>query len=179
MRNHGSETKYYHQVVGGNFRLDALQAAVLRVKRRISPAWTDARRANAARYRGLFEEAAPRAGVTLAADRPARRPRHDRAARRASGRAPHLQSVRDSRRRPRRGAAHLTARGIGTEIYYPVPFHLQACFAALGYTAGDFPVAEAAAADSLALPIYGELTEAQQRYVVDSVVGMTASARAR
>lgn len=157
MRNHGSETKYYHQAVGGNFRLDALQAAVLRVKAPHLAGWTEARRANAARYRRLFEEAAAAApGMTIVL--PAERPD-----------ALHIFNQFVIRAGNRDGLrAHLTARGIGTEIYYPVPFHLQACFAGLGYKAGDFPVSEAAAADSLALPIYGELTEAQQRYVVDS-----------
>jgi dTDP-4-amino-4,6-dideoxygalactose transaminase len=172
MRNHGSETKYYHQAVGGNFRLDALQAAVLRVKAPHLAGWTDARRANAARYRQLFEAAAaanprvtlgaastgptPRGTIVLPAERPD---------------ALHIFNQFVIRAGDRDGLrAHLTARGIGTEIYYPVPFHLQACFASLGHKAGDFPVAEAQAADSLALPIYGELTEGQQRYVVDSAV---------
>jgi len=178
MRNHGSETKYYHQAVGGNFRLDALQAAVLRVKAPHLEGWTGARRANAARYRRLFEAAAGAAagaaanpGVTLAPASPGPTPRGTIVLPAERPDALHIFNQFVIRAGDRDGLrAHLTARGIGTEIYYPVPFHLQDCFADLGYKAGDFPVAEAAAADSLALPIYGELTEAQQRYVVDSAV---------
>jgi dTDP-4-amino-4,6-dideoxygalactose transaminase len=174
MRNHGSETKYYHQAVGGNFRLDALQAAVLRVKAPHLAGWTDARRANAARYRRLFEAAATaNPGVTLGTATPSAEPTPRGTIVLPAERpdAFHIFNQFVIRAGDRDGLrAHLTARGIGTEIYYPVPFHLQACFADLGYKAGDFPVAEAAAADSLALPIYGELTEGQQRYVVDSAV---------
>jgi dTDP-4-amino-4,6-dideoxygalactose transaminase len=180
MRNHGSETKYYHQTVGGNFRLDALQAAVLRVKAPHLAGWTDARRVNAARYRRLFEEAVVRANanagashskVTLAPASPEPTPRGTIVLPAERPDALHIFNQFVIRTGDRDGLrAHMTARGIGTEVYYPVPFHLQACFADLGYKAGDFPVAEAAAADSLALPIYGELTEGQQRYVVDSAV---------
>jgi dTDP-4-amino-4,6-dideoxygalactose transaminase len=173
LRNHGQHPKYYHHIVGGNFRLDALQAAVLRVKLPHLAAWTDARRANAARYDRLFADATngstrlrlappsadptPRGVLSLPVARP-------------DGFHIFNQYVirlgdRDALR------AHLTAAGIGTEIYYPVPFHLQACFASLGYARGAFPVAEAVAADSLALPIFGELTESQQRHVVESIVG--------
>jgi dTDP-4-amino-4,6-dideoxygalactose transaminase len=167
MRNHGSETKYYHQAVGGNFRLDALQAAVLRVKAPHLAGWTAARRGNAARYRHLFEAS----GVTLAAASAQPTPRGTIVLPAERPDALHIFNQFVIRTGDRDGLrAHLTARGIGTEVYYPVPFHLQACFADLGYKAGDFPAAEAAAADSLALPIYGELTEGQQRYVVDSVV---------
>jgi dTDP-4-amino-4,6-dideoxygalactose transaminase len=171
-RNHGSETKYYHQAVGGNFRLDALQAAVLRVKAPHLAGWTAARRVNAARYRRLFETAAAaHPGVTLAPASPDPTPRGTIVLPAERPDALHIFNQFVIRAGDRDGLrAHLTARGIGTEIYYPVPFHLQACFADLGHKAGDFPVAEAAAADSLALPIYGELTEAQQRYVVDSAV---------
>jgi dTDP-4-amino-4,6-dideoxygalactose transaminase len=172
MRNHGSETKYYHQAVGGNFRLDALQAAILRVKAPHLAGWTDARRANAARYRRLFEAAAAaNPGVTLATASAAPTARGTIVLPAERPDALHIFNQFVIRAGDRDGLrTHLTARGIGTEIYYPVPFHLQACFADLGYKAGAFPVAEAAAADSLALPIYGELTEAQQRYVVDSAV---------
>lgn len=172
MRNHGSETKYYHQAVGGNFRLDALQAAVLRVKAPHLAGWTDARRANAARYRRLFEEAAARhSSVRLAPASAERTPPGTIVVPAERPDALHIFNQFVIRAGDRDGLrAHLTARGIGTEIYYPVPFHLQACFAGLGHKAGDFPVSEAASADSLALPIYGELTEAQQRYVVDSAV---------
>ncbi len=166
LRNHGMEPKYYHAIVGGNFRLDAIQAAVLRVKAPHLPAWTDARRANAARYERLFADTSltltpalaaptPRGALTLPTARPD---------------AFHIFNqyvIRVGDRDALR--THLTAAGIGTEIYYPVPFHLQTCFADLGYAPGAFPVAEAAAADSLALPIYGELTEAQQRHVVDAI----------
>jgi len=155
LRNHGMEPKYHHHLVGGNFRLDALQAAVLRVKARYLSAWTEARRANAARYRRLFGEAGLSGLVTLPGEQPARY---------------HIYNqfvVRVPRRTALR--AHLDACGIGTEIYYPVPFHLQACFAPLGYGPGSFPRAEAAAASTLALPIYGELTETQQRAVVAAI----------
>lgn len=155
MRTHGMEPKYYHHLIGGNFRMDALQAAILRVKAPHLSAWTEARRRNARRYDALFRGAGLTDRVTLpieAADRV------------------HIfnqyvirTSDRDDLKR------HLDERGIETEVYYPVPFHLQPCFASLGYRRGDFPNAERAAAESLALPIYGELTAAQQEEVVAAI----------
>jgi dTDP-4-amino-4,6-dideoxygalactose transaminase len=154
IRNHGMEPKYYHHLVGANFRIDALQAAVLRVKLPHLPAWSDARRANAARYRALFAGAGlPH--VTLPCEAPDRTHIYNQFV----IRVPERDRLR----------AHLDAAGIGTEVYYPVPFHLQACFAGLGYRPGAFPVAEAAAQQSLALPIYPELTEAQQATVVGAI----------
>jgi dTDP-4-amino-4,6-dideoxygalactose transaminase len=147
--------KYYHRLVGGNFRLDALQAAVLRIKAPHLASWTAARRRNAGRYRALFAELGGPHAIRLPEEAPG---------------CWHIYNQFVIRVPDRDGLrAHLTERGIGTEIYYPVPFHLQECFASLGYGPGAFPHAEAAAADSLALPIYGELTEDQQRYVVECV----------
>jgi len=155
LRTHGMRPKYYHHVVGANFRMDALQAAILRVKAPYLPAWTDARRANAATYRDLFGAADVDGRVTLPVEAPGCR---------------HIYN-QFVIRTPERDAlkSHLDAEGIGNEIYYPVPFHLQPCFADLGYRAGAFPDAERAAAESLAIPIYGELTIEQQQTVVDAV----------
>jgi dTDP-4-amino-4,6-dideoxygalactose transaminase len=155
MRTHGMEPKYYHHLVGGNFRMDALQAAVLRVKAPHLPAWTAGRRANAQRYRALFTDAGLQDRVALPLE-PA-----DRL---------HIFNQFVIRAADREGLKqHLGERGIGTEIYYPVPFHLQPCFSYLGHRRGDFPRAERAAADSLALPIYSELTTAQQDAVVGAI----------
>lgn len=155
LRNHGMEPKYFHQAVGGNFRLDALQAAVLRVKLPHLEAWADARRQNAERYRQLFAAAQLADRVTL----PIARPESHHVYNQFVVRVPDREGLR----------RHLDAREIGTEVYYPVPFHLQPCFAHLGYARGAFPRAEAAANETLALPIYGELTEAQQAWVVESM----------
>jgi dTDP-4-amino-4,6-dideoxygalactose transaminase len=155
MRTHGMEPKYYHHVVGGNFRMDALQAAVLRVKAPYLERWTDARRANARRYRSLFQDAGLTDRIVLPTERSDCRHIFNQFVIRTSG--------RDSLRR------HLDARGIGTEIYYPMPFHLQSCFADLGYQRGTFPHAERAAEESLALPIFGELTAEQQDAVVSAI----------
>ena len=155
LRTHGMEPRYYHHVVGANFRMDALQAAVLRVKAPHLPAWTEGRRANAQRYRTLFRDAGLRDRVTLPVEPADRR---------------HIFNQFVIRTADRDGLKkHLDERGIGTEIYYPVPFHLQPCFSYLGHRRGDFPQAERAAADSLALPIYGELTAAQQETVVGAI----------
>ena len=175
LRGHGASTRYHHEIVGANFRLDALQAAVLSVKLPHLTEWMTGRQANAARYRTLFTEAASAAGIDLAA--PVAGPTPDGVLSLPVER-PGVNHVYNQFviRVGRRDAvkAHLTDAGVGCEVYYPVPFHLQACFAPLGYSRGAFPIAEAAAGDSLALPIYTELTEAQQRYVVESVLaGMT------
>jgi dTDP-4-amino-4,6-dideoxygalactose transaminase len=153
LRGHGSKVKYFHQVVGGNFRLDALQAAVLRVKLPHLESWHAGRRRNAGRYRALFEKAGLVGKVKLPADVPGHI--YNQFVIRAADRDALQMYLRDE--------------GVGTEVYYPVPLHLQECFAALGYRKGDFPNAEAAALDSLALPIYPELTEEQQAYVVDRI----------
>jgi dTDP-4-amino-4,6-dideoxygalactose transaminase len=161
LRNHGAEPKYFHKRIGGNFRLDALQAAVLRVKLPHLDRWTAMRRANADRYDSLFARSAAAARVTL----PRRAADRTHIFNQYVIRVPGREAVR----------ARLDACGIGTEVYYPVPFHQQECFAPLGHRAGQFPHAEAAAAETLALPIYGELTEAQQREVVNAVAAACAS----
>jgi dTDP-4-amino-4,6-dideoxygalactose transaminase len=155
LRNHGAEPKYFHKRIGGNFRLDALQAAVLRVKLPHLPAWTAKRRENAARYMALFREAGVDDRITL----PVVPDGYDHIFNQFVARVPQRDRLR----------ARLAEQGIGTEIYYPVPFHLQECFADLGYARGAFPHAEAAAESSLALPIYAELTDVQQRAVVEGL----------
>jgi dTDP-4-amino-4,6-dideoxygalactose transaminase len=155
LRNHGAEPKYFHRRIGGNFRLDALQAAVLRVKLPHLDRWTEARRANARRYDQLFADAGLTSQVVLPGERAGFRHIFNQ----YIVRVPDRDRVR----------AHLTEQGIGTEIYYPVPFHLQECFASLGHTRGDFPHAEQAAATTLALPIYGELALEQQQAVVSAL----------
>jgi len=155
LRTHGMEPRYYHHLVGANFRMDALQAAILRVKAPRLDGWTEGRRANAARYRTLFRQAGLLEDVALPSEPVDCRHIYNQFVIRATN--------RDGLR------AHLDERGIGTEIYYPVPFHLQPCFAELGHRRGDFPRAERAAAGSLALPIYSELTAPQQETVVGAI----------
>ena len=155
LRNHGAEPKYIHQRIGGNFRLDALQAAVLRVKLPHLARWSEMRRANAAAYAELIDDAGLAGRVGL----PVEVPGHTHIYNQFIVRVPDRDRVR----------AVLTEHGIGTEIYYPVPFHLQPCFADLGYARGDFPHAERAADETLALPIYGELTRDQQASVVSAL----------
>jgi dTDP-4-amino-4,6-dideoxygalactose transaminase len=157
LRVHGMEPKYHHHEVGFNSRLDALQAAVLRVKLRHLDAWTSARRTVAERYRYLFASHGLDGRVGL----PVERPGHFHVYNQFVIRVP--ATLRDQLRED------LAARKIGTEIYYPIPLHLQACFAALGHRPGDFPRAEAAARETIALPIYPELTDAEQRYVVGAI----------
>jgi dTDP-4-amino-4,6-dideoxygalactose transaminase len=155
LRNHGMEPKYYHQVVGGNFRMDALQAAVLRVKAPHLDAWTEARRLNARRYAALFAEAGLLDRVVLPAEPESCR---------------HIFNQFVIRVPERDGLKRwLDDRAIGNEIYYPVPFHLQPCFAALGHRRGDFPHAERAAEETIALPIYPELSLDQQRTVTREI----------
>jgi dTDP-4-amino-4,6-dideoxygalactose transaminase len=151
LREHGSRPKYHHAIVGTNSRLDALQAAILRVKLGHLDRWSEQRGQNAAMYDRLFEGS--RVG----------RPWHD-------PRTRHIYNQYVIRVPDRDGLkAFLTERGIGCEIYYPVPLHLQKCFADLGYREGDMPHAEQAAKETLALPIYPELTEEQIRTVAATV----------
>jgi dTDP-4-amino-4,6-dideoxygalactose transaminase len=155
LRNHGAEPKYYHRRIGGNFRLDALQAAVLRVKLPHLERWTAGRRENAARYASLFAGAGLTGVVALPVEPPGCHHVFNQFVVHVADRDRVRQALADE--------------GVGTEVYYPVPFHLQECFADLGYVRGDFPQAEAAAAATLALPIFAELTEAQQAAVVDAI----------
>jgi dTDP-4-amino-4,6-dideoxygalactose transaminase len=171
LRAHGSKPKYYHRVVGGNFRLDALQAAIVSSKLTHLDGWTEGRRRNAARYNRLFMNS----GLNVCDSREwAEGRRHD-------GRVPDvvLPAATTDRhvfnqyviRVPARDNLRTTlqAKGIGTEIYYPVPMHMQECFASLGYHAGDFPESEGAASQTVALPIYPELSDEQACYVVESI----------
>ena len=155
LRQHGGEVKYHHDVVGGNFRLDALQAAILRVKLPHLSRWTAGRRRNAERYAALFGTA----GLTGTVKLPVTSAESTHVYNQFVIRVPERDRLR----------AHLQSDGVGSEVYYPVPLHLQPCFRDLGYHAGDFPAAEAASAEVLALPIYAELTDAQQAHVVESI----------
>ena len=162
LRVHGAKPKYYHRVVGGNFRLDTLQAAVLNVKLGYLDRWTALRQQHAELYEKLFRDAG------LVDEKKVRLPKP--VYKEAGIAHYHIYnqfvigvSNRDQLQ------AHLKAKGIGTEVYYPVPLHRQECFSGLGYREGDFPEAERASRELLALPIYPELTEDQQHYVVQSV----------
>jgi dTDP-4-amino-4,6-dideoxygalactose transaminase len=178
LRNHGMEPKYYHQLVGGNFRLDALQAAVVNAKLPHLDAWTAARAANAARYDRLFAEsglarpAGDAPGASPDAAHPVVLPWADPD--RATRHVWNQYIIRAARRDDLR--AFLAGRDIGSEIYYPVPLHLQACFADLGYKAGSFPESERAARETLALPVYPELSGDQAAWVVESVTAFFKTA---
>lgn len=159
LRNHGGEQRYFHKIVGGNFRLDAIQAAVLRVKLRYLDDWHKARQEHAEHYRRLLSETGlverEEVGLPESPDAGASSRTHI-----------YNQFVIRARRRDAL-REFLTDQGVGTEIYYPVPFNLQECFRHLGYGPGDFPESERAAQETLALPIYPELAHAQQEYVVE------------
>jgi dTDP-4-amino-4,6-dideoxygalactose transaminase len=158
LRTHGARPKYVHELVGGNFRIDALQAAVLRVKLPYLGAWCRARRAHAERYRALFAAARVPPELILPVDAPAH--------------VYHQFVIRAPRRDALR--VSLLEAGVETEVYYPVPLHVQRCFASLGYREGAFPVAERAAREVLALPIHPSLTEAGQRHVVERIAAFYA-----
>ena len=164
MRNHGMEQRYYHHQVGGNFRIDALQAAILHAKLPHVGAWNAARRANAAKYAAAFDEVGLREFLT-----PPATP--------FAGQVPehhifHQYVVRAQRRDGL--LAHLSEHGIGHGVYYPVPLHLQECFAYLGHEPGDFPESERAAAETVALPIYPELREEELHEIIDVLAGFYA-----
>jgi dTDP-4-amino-4,6-dideoxygalactose transaminase len=160
LRGHGSKPKYHHKIVGGNFRLDALQAAIVCAKLPHLDQWTADRQGNAKTYDRLFVEAA----LATAGDRPS----HVGLPSVVTDHHIFNQYVIRVSRRDQLQEA-LKQRGIGTEVYYPVPMHTQECFAYLGHHAGDFPESERAAQETLALPIYPELSEVQLRYVVDCI----------
>ncbi|MFP4194638.1 MAG: DegT/DnrJ/EryC1/StrS family aminotransferase [Desulfosalsimonas sp.] len=155
LRVHGSHPKYYHRYIGGNFRLDALQAAIVSIKLARLDKWTAARRENAARYRKLFEDAGLSGIVACPAEIEDRHIYNQ-----------FVISVPEDRDRL---CGFLTAAGVGNEIYYPVPLHLQECFSYLGYLPGQMPVSEAAAESTLAIPVYPEMTREQQEYVVGQI----------
>jgi dTDP-4-amino-4,6-dideoxygalactose transaminase len=159
MRNHGMEQRYYHHKVGGNFRIDALQAAILHVKLPHVAAWNAARRANAAKYAAAFESAGVLDRLTL--------PATPFAGKVAEHHIFHQYVLRASRRDEL--LAHLAANGIGHGVYYPVPLHLQDCFGYLGGKPGDFPEAERAARETVALPIFPELRDDELAEVVEVV----------
>jgi len=166
LRAHGSKPKYYHKIVGGNFRLDAIQAAIVLAKLPHLDSWTAGRQRNAERYNRLFASSGLKTAVSgdgagsaqlilpkVACDR-------------------HVYNqyiIRTSKRDALKKA--LEAKGVGTEIYYPVPMHIQECFAGLKYRTGDFPESESAANETLALPIYPELNDSQAAHVVESITG--------
>jgi dTDP-4-amino-4,6-dideoxygalactose transaminase len=169
LRVHGSRERYYHKEIGGNFRLDALQAAFISVKLPFLDEWTRARRKNAEVYREFFKDSGLLEGVP-----PPRVPLGLPEAVYKKDKITHAHIYNQFIiRAPRRDALreHLLRNGIGTAVYYPLPLHLQDCFRSLGYKPGDFPEAERAAQESLALPIYPGLTRRQQEQVVTVLEG--------
>jgi dTDP-4-amino-4,6-dideoxygalactose transaminase len=153
LRVHGGHPKYYHQKIGGNFRLDALQAAIVSIKLKYLDAWTTSRQKNAAKYRALIKKHGLEDNVKCPVEK--------------EGRHIYNQFVISVPHRRDELRQFLTENGVGNEIYYPVPLHLQQCFAYLGYSRGDFPVSEYAADHTVALPIYPELSGDQIAYVVE------------
>jgi dTDP-4-amino-4,6-dideoxygalactose transaminase len=158
LRDHGQSPRYHHAVVGINSRLDALQAAVLRVKLRHLEEWTCGRRENAARYQAGLSSAGIDAQIELPGENAGSRHVYNQ----------YCIRVRDGRRDAVLSA--LQSKQIGCAVYYPKPLHLQPCFAFLGHKAGEFPESEAAAGEVLALPIYAELGEARQERVISTLV---------
>jgi dTDP-4-amino-4,6-dideoxygalactose transaminase len=156
LRVHGSEERYHHKWVGLNSRLDGFQGAVLRVKLPHLDEWSDKRKSNADRYRELFTDAGLTEEVTLPYERPNIRHIYNQFVIRVLGRRDELRYF-------------LTDAGIGTDVYYPVPLHLQECFTYLGYKKGDLPKSEKAAEETLALPIYPEMKVEQQQFVVEKI----------
>jgi dTDP-4-amino-4,6-dideoxygalactose transaminase len=155
LRVHGAHPKYYHGLTGGNFRLDAIQAAIVSIKLKFLDIWTGARQENARKYKELFASSGLTGLVKLPIEKENRHIYNQFVI--------SLEKKRDELR------LFLDDAGIGTEVYYPVPLHLQKCFSDLNYKKGDFPVAEHAALHSLALPIYPELSDDQQEYVVEKI----------
>lgn len=177
-RVHGGEQKYYHKVIGGNFRIDALQAAVLRVKLPHLDKWSEKRRANAEYYNELFIKAGLSEGPgRIKFDEKNKVLLPKAVYKNISGlKNYHIYNqyiIRVQNRDEMK--KFLTENEIGNEIYYPVPFHLQECFANLNHKAGDFPEAENASNTSLAIPIYPELTKQQQEFVVQKIKEFTQS----
>jgi dTDP-4-amino-4,6-dideoxygalactose transaminase len=164
LRNHGQEPKYFARDLGGNFRMDALQGAVLRAKLPYLDGWTEARRRNAATYERLFANAdlgdkAVRARHAARVTLPIEAPGARHVFNQYVVRVPRRDALR----------ASLAAQGVASEVYYPRPLHLQECFAAWGHRVGDYPEAERAAGESLAIPIYPELTQSMQETVVSLI----------
>jgi dTDP-4-amino-4,6-dideoxygalactose transaminase len=156
LRLHGASVTYHHDRVGGNFRMDAVQAAVLNAKLPSLPAWNDRRRAIAARYGQRFATAAKEGRIVPPAEAPGRR---------------HVFHQYVIRVPDRDGVkSRLAARGVSSAVFYPIPLHLQDCFVDLGYRAGDLPASEQAAKEVLALPVFPELTDGEVERVADSVL---------
>ena len=155
LRNHGDVGKYEHRYIGGNFRLQAIQAAVLLVKLKYLDKWTAGRINNADTYRKLFNEA----GLSDIVLPVVNTPRHI-----YNQFVIRVEENRDELKQ------FLSDNGVGSEVYYPIPLHFQECFRYLGYSENDFPVSEKAASTSLALPVFPDLNQSQLGYVVDKVV---------
>lgn len=163
LRVHGSRDKYFYDILGGNFRLDAIQAAILRVKLKHLEIWQQKRREKASYYDNLFKESGLVEEELIRIPEPSYKD---------SGvenyHIYHQYVVRAKERDTLQNI--LKGKGVGTAIYYPLPLHLQKCFSYLGYKEGDFPVAEEVAGEVLALPIYPELTSEQQDFIVESII---------
>ena len=155
LRVHGSQVRYLHEAIGINSRLDALQAAVLQIKLKYLDQWTEGRRRNAERYQQLFAKTKHVNHVVL----PPTVPGNFHVYNQFTVRVPKRDELR----------AFLKEKGVGTEVYYPLPMHLQNCYRDLGHQKGSFPQSEQAAEEVMSLPIYPELTEAQQTYVVEMI----------